>query len=204
MRTQASSRALSVLAIAAALVAFTGCGGSDKKSSSSSSTTPASTSQSGGSGDVAAYKAGVKKVGTDLQTSLQTSLSKIGGGQTLSAKIASLDAVKQSVTKAADGFAALNPPANLKADNDELVSEMRQFASIVDDAKTAAQNGDKQKLATVQPRLNAIQTKLGQTLARIQSKGGGQRPAARSHSFLGQLSACSEEAVLRCSAWMQR
>ncbi len=174
MRTHAWTRALSVLALAAALVAFTGCGGSDKKSSSSSSTTPAGTTQSaGGGGDLAAYKAGVKKVGTDLQTSLQTSLSKIGGGQSLSAKIASLDAVKQSVTKAADGFAALNPPANLKADNDELVAEMRQFASIVDDAKTAAQNGDKQKLATVQPRLNAIKTKLGQTLARIQSKVGG-------------------------------
>jgi hypothetical protein len=177
MRTQASTRALSALAIAALLVAFTGCGGSDKKSSSNSSTTPAttpaSTSQSGGGGDLAAYKAGVKKVGTNLQTSLQTSLSKIGGGQTLSAKIASLDAVKQSVTKAADGFAALKPPANVKADNDELVAEMRQFASIVTDAKTAAQNGDKQKLATVQPRLNAIKTKLGQTLARIQSKVGG-------------------------------
>src|SRR4051794_7980899 len=172
MRTQALTRALSVLAIAGALVAFTGCGGSDNKSSSSSSTTPASTTQSGG-GDLAAYKAGVKKVGTDLQTSLQTSLSKIGGSQSLSAKVASLDAVKQSVTKAADGFAALNPPANLKADNDELVAEMRQFASIVDDAKTAAQNGDKQKLATVQPRLNAIKAKLGQTLARIQSKVGG-------------------------------
>jgi hypothetical protein len=171
MRTHVWTRLICVLALAGALVAFTGCG-SDKKSSSSSSSTSATTTPGGGTGDLATYKAGVKRVGTQFQTSLQTSLAKVGTNQGVSGKIAALDAVKQAVTKAADGFAALNPPANLKADNSELVTEMHDFANVVDEAKTAAQNGDKAKLATVQPKLNAVKTKLGQTLARIQSKVG--------------------------------
>jgi hypothetical protein len=166
------------LALAGALVAFTGCGGSDKKSSSSNTaatTTPAAPTTpapSGGGGDLASYKAGLKRVGNDFKTSLQTSLAKVGTGATLSEKIAALDVVKQTVTKAADGFAALNPPSNVKAENDQLVSEMRDFATVVDDAKTAAVNKDKAKLATVKPRLSALNTKIQLTLARIQAKVG--------------------------------
>jgi hypothetical protein len=166
------------LALAGALVAFTGCGGSDKKSSSSNTaatttpSAPTTPAPSGGGGDLTAYKAGLKRVGNEFKTSLQTSLAKVGTGATLSEKLAALDVVKQTVTKAADGFAALSPPSNVKAENDQLVSEMRDFATVVDDAKTAAQNKDKAKLATVKPRLSSLNTKIQLTLARIQAKVG--------------------------------
>jgi hypothetical protein len=179
MRNSVWTRMICALALAGALVAFTGCGGSDKKSSSSNTaatTTPAAPTTpapSTGGGDLTAYKAGLKRVGNDFKTSLQTSLAKVGTGATLSQKLAALDVVKQTVTKAADGFAALNPPSNVKAENDQLVSEMRDFATVVDDAKTAAQNKDKAKLATVKPRLSSLNTKIQLTLARIQAKVGG-------------------------------
>jgi hypothetical protein len=179
MRNSVWTRMICALALAGALVAFTGCGGSDKKSSSSNTaatTTPAAPTTpapSAGGGDLTAYKAGLKRVGNDFKTSLQTSLAKVGTGATLSQKLAALDVVKQTVTKAADGFAALNPPSNVKAENDQLVSEMRDFATVVDDAKTAAQNKDKAKLATVKPRLSSLNTKIQLTLARIQAKVGG-------------------------------
>jgi hypothetical protein len=172
------TRMVCALALAGALVAFTGCGGSDKKSSSSNTAatttpgTPTAPAPSGG-GNLADYKAGLKQVGNEFKTSLQTSLAKVGTGATLSEKLAALDVVKQTVTKAADGFAALNPPSNVKAENDQLVTEMRDFATVVDDAKTAAVNKDKAKLATIQPRLSALNTKIQLTLARIQAKVGG-------------------------------
>jgi hypothetical protein len=163
------------MALAGALVAFTGCGGSDKKSSSSSSNTAATTTPaaSGGSGASADYQAGFKKVGTDFQSTLQTSLAKVGAGKTVGEKLAALDAVKQSVTKAADGFGALNPPANLKTENAALVGEMRSFATVIDDETTAIQNRDLAKLPTFKPRLRSINTKIQLTLARIQTKLGG-------------------------------
>jgi hypothetical protein len=184
MRNSVWTRLLCALALAGALVAFTGCGGSDKKSTSSSSNTAATTNPSpttpapapapsGGGGNLADYKAGLQRVGADFKTSLQTSLARVGTGKTLGEKVAALDVVKQSVTKAADGFAALSPPSNVKAENDQLVSEMRTFASVVDEAKTAAQNKDTAKLATVKPRLSSLNTKIQLTLARIQAKVGG-------------------------------
>jgi hypothetical protein len=180
MRNSVWTRLLCALALAGALVAFTGCGGSDKKSSSSSSNTAATTNPSpttpapsGGGGNLADYKAGLQRVGADFKTSLQTSLARVGTGKTLGEKVAALDVVKQSVTKAADGFAALSPPSNVKAENDQLVSEMRNFAGVVDEAKTAAQNKDTAKLATIKPRLSSLNTKIQLTLARIQAKVGG-------------------------------
>src|SRR3954453_12814781 len=139
MRTHFWTRVLCLMALAGALVAFTGCGGSDKKSSSSSSdttatTTPANTTSSGG-GDLATYKAGATKAANDFKNSAQAASTKVKSGTTPQQRLAGLDDLKASVTKAADDFEALKPPANLKSDNAELVKEFRNLASIINDVQ---------------------------------------------------------------------
>ena len=171
MRTNVWTRLICVLALAGALVAFTGCGGSDKKSSSSSSsatTTPAPS----GSGSLADYKSGATKAANNFKNSAQAASTKVKAGTTPAEKLAGLDDLKTSVTQAANDFEALNPPANLKSDNAELVKEFRGLATIIDDVKSAIQNKDQAKAAAVLPRLGTAQGNIAQTIARIQSKVG--------------------------------
>jgi hypothetical protein len=178
MRTHIWTRVLCLVALGAALVAFTGCGGSDKKSSDTSAsttpatTTPASTTQSGGGGDLASYKAGATKAANDFKNSAQAASNKVKSGSTAQDKLAGLDDLKKSVTTAANDFEKLNPPANLKADNTELVGEFRDLASVIDDVQTAIKNKDQAKAASVLPRLGTLQGKIAQTIARIQTKLG--------------------------------
>jgi hypothetical protein len=174
MRTSLWTRVLCLVALGAALVAFTGCGGSDKKSSdTSASTTPATTTpSSGGGGDLASYKTGATKAANDFKNSAQAASTKVKSGATAQDKLAGLDDLKKSVTTAADDFEKLNPPANLKADNAELVAEFRDLATIIDDVQTAIKNKDQAKAASVLPRLGTAQGKIAQTISRIQSKIG--------------------------------
>jgi hypothetical protein len=165
------TRLLCALALAGALIAFTGCGGSDNKSSSSSSSTAASTT-GGSSGSLADYKTGATQAANNFRNSAQAASTKAQAGTTPAEKLAGLDALKQSVTKAADDFAALSPPANLKSDNDQLVTEFRNLATIIDDVKSAIQNKDQAKAAAVLPRLGAAQSNIAQIITRIQSKLG--------------------------------
>ena len=149
-------RALCVLALAGALVALTGCGGSDKKSG----------------GSVADYKAGAQTAANNFKNSAQAASAKVSSATTPANKVAGLEALKASVSKAADDFAALNPPANLKADNAELVQEFRDLATTVNDVEDALKNNDQSKAAAALPKLTNLQTKIGATIARIQQKVG--------------------------------
>jgi hypothetical protein len=178
MLTDKPSRVLCALAAAGALVAFTGCGGSDKKSDSgggttntTATTTPATTTPSGG-GSGADYKAGAEKAANDFKNSAQAASAKVQAAGTPDQKVAGLEALKASVTQAADDFAALNPPANVKADNDELVQEFRDLASSVDDVEQALKTNDQAKASAALPKLTSLQTKIAGTIARIQSKIG--------------------------------
>jgi len=172
MRTHVWTRVLCVLALAGMLVAFTGCGGDDKKSSSEATTTESSGGGDSGSGSLADYKAGATKAANDFKNSAQAASTKVQSGTSPEDKLSGLDALKQSVTQAADDFESLNPPANLKADNDELVGEFRNLASIIDEVKTAIQDKDQQKAAAALPKLGQEQGKIAQTITRIQSKLG--------------------------------
>ena len=184
MLTKRLTRALCALFMLGALVAFTGCGGDDDESSSGSSssetaTTPAPATDTtdtggdtGGGGSLADYKAGAEKAANDFKDSAQAASQKVQGSSTTEGKIEGLEALKKSVTDAADAFEALDPPANLKADNDELVDEFRQLASTVDDVKQALKTQDQQKAAAALPKLAELQGKIGQTISRIQSKLG--------------------------------
>lgn len=174
MLTDRPSRLLCALAAAGALVAFTGCGGDDNKSDSggSSGDTTASTTSSGG-GSVEDYKAGAEKAANDFKNSAQAASTKVQSATTTDDKIAGLDALKASVTQAADDFEALNPPANVKADNDELVQEFRDLATTVDDVEQALKSNDQAKAQAALPKLTSLQSKIATTIARIQSKIGG-------------------------------
>lgn len=176
-------RALCALVASAALVAFTGCGGDDNKDSSSSSsnttatttTTPSDTSggDTGGGGSLSDYKAGAEKAANDFKNSAQAASQKVQTATDTQGKIDGLEALKASVTQAADDFDALNPPANVKADNDELVQEFRDLSSTVDDVEQAIKSKDQSKAAAALPKLTNLQTKIAGTISRIQSKIGG-------------------------------
>ena len=180
-------RALCALVAAASLVAFTGCGGDDDKSDSSSNTSttapPATdTTASGGDtgdtggdsgGSVEEYKAGAEKAANDFKNSAQAASQKVQTATDTQGKIEGLEALKASVTQAADDFEALNPPANVKADNDELVQEFRDLSDSVDQVEQALKTNDQQKAAAALPKLTSLQGKIAQTISRIQSKIGG-------------------------------
>jgi hypothetical protein len=179
MLTERLPRVLCALVASGALVAFTGCGGDDDKSSDSGSattnttetTTPATTESSGG-GSVEDYKAGAEKAANDFKNSAQAASQKVQAATTTEDRIAGLDALKASVTQAADDFEGLNPPANVKADNDELVQEFRDLASAVDDVQQALKTNDQSKAQAALPKLQESQSKIAATIARIQQKIG--------------------------------
>jgi hypothetical protein len=178
MLTDRLPRVLCALVACGSLVAFTGCGGDDNKSSDSSGgttntteTTPA-TSDSGSGGSVEDYKAGAEKAANDFKNSAQAASSKVQAASTNDEKIAGLEALKASVTQAADDFEALNPPADVKADNDELVQEFRDLASAVDDVEVALKTNDQAKAQSALPKLQESQSKIAATIARIQQKIG--------------------------------
>src|SRR3954447_13220047 len=173
MLTDRPFRLLCVLAASGALVAFTGCGGDDNKSDSGGSSSSSTTATPSGGGSVEDYKAGAEKAANDFKNSAQAASSKVQAATTTDDKIAGLEALKSSVTQAADDFEALNPPANVKADNDELVQEFRDLSSTVDDVEQALKTNDQAKATAALPKLTSLQSKIATTIARIQSKIGG-------------------------------
>jgi hypothetical protein len=148
------SRALCGLLMLGALVAFSGCGGS-------------------GGGSVADYKAGAQKAGEKFNSAAQAASAKIQSGQTLEAKLGGLVSLKLAVEQAAAGYTALDPPANLKAENGQLVTELHDFATAVDGAIAAIKAKSQARLAVALSKLPSIQSKIGQILGRIQAKLGG-------------------------------
>jgi hypothetical protein len=164
MLTHRLIRLFCALAIAGSLVAYTGCGGSDNKSDSGGG---------GGGGSVSDYKSGAEKAANDFKNSAQAASTSVQSASTPADKVKGLEALKASVTKAADDFEALNPPANVKADNTELVKEFRQLASDVDAVETALKTNDPTKATAALTRLTDNQTKIAATIASIQSKIGG-------------------------------
>ena len=176
-------RTLCALLVVGSLVAFTGCGGDDKKSDSgggsanTTSTEPSTTANtppedSTGGGDKAAYKTGAEKAANDFKESAQAASEQVKAATTPEDRLKGLDALKASVTQAADDFEALDPPADVKADNDELVQEFRDLATIVDDVKSAVESKDQAAAQAALGKLAQSQSKITQTITSIESKIG--------------------------------
>ena len=144
-------RILCALLVLGSLVAFTGCGGGDTK---------------------ADYKKGAEKAANHFKDSAQAASAQVQSATTDEERLKALDALKASVSKAADDFDALDPPKNVKADNDELVSEFRDLASIVDDVKGAVQSKDQAAAQAALGKLAESQSKISTTIQSIESKIG--------------------------------
>ena len=149
-------RILCALLVLSSLVAFTGCG-DDKKS---------------GGDTKAEYKKGAEKAAQDFKDSAQSASAQVKSATTDEDRLKGLDALKASVNQAADDFEALDPPDNVKADNDELVGEFRELASIVDDVKGAVQSKDQAAAQAALGKLAQSQSKITTTIQSIESKVG--------------------------------
>jgi hypothetical protein len=160
------SGALCALAAAAAIVALPGCGGGSKKSGTGSTTTSATT----GGGQLATYKTGFLQAASVFKTAAESASAQALAAKDTPTKLKSIEALRAAVSKAADDFAKLSPPANIKADHDRLVAELRQFASDVDAIRSAAEARDTTGATAAGKRVQQDQTQLRTTLASISAK----------------------------------
>jgi hypothetical protein len=140
-----------VLALSAALIALSGCGGDSQKDT---------------------YKKEAKKAGQDFKSSAQAASAKISAAPTREGKIAGLTGLKASVTKAADDFSKLDPPDDVKALNSTLVTELRALAGDVDQVQTALKGGNQAAAKAVVPKLQVDQGKIIGTISQIEQKVG--------------------------------
>jgi hypothetical protein len=163
MKIDHRSRALCALAAAAALVALPGCGSSNNKTSSSTTS---------GAGDVATYKAGAQAAANAFKASAAAASAQVKAATDTAGKVAGLEALKASVNTAADDFSKLNPPANVKADNDQLVQEFRALAGDVDAVEQALKTNNKTAAQAALPRLTQDEINIAKTIGGIQAKIG--------------------------------
>ena len=159
MLTPKLFRILTVLFASASLVAFTGCGGDDDKKTDSG-------------GSVEEYKKGAEDAANDFKNSAESASEQVKSATSTEDKIKGLESLKASVTQAADDFENLDPPEDVKADNDQLVQEFRSLASDVDAVEQALKSQDQQQAQDALTRLSKDQSAITQTIARIESKIG--------------------------------
>jgi hypothetical protein len=162
------SRALCALVTAAALVALTGCGGSDKKAGSGGTTATTGTSSV-----AAKYNGGFVQAASSFKTAEQTAAAQLNTAKDLPTKLKALGALETAVSNAADAFSKLTPPASLKAEHAQLVAGFRQFAT---DLHSLKQAGTLQDKVATQAAANAIKVdeqKLNTTLTNIGKKASG-------------------------------
>jgi hypothetical protein len=160
MLTAHGTRAFCALAAAVALVAFTGCGGGDERTT----TTDAA---------VAAYKAEAQRIFGTFTTSLRAATAQVAAAKETAGRVQGLEALKASAETAAGDFSKLDPPQNLKPDNDRLVRQFRRYAGHIDTVEQALQKDDDAAARTALPDLTRDRTAITKTIASIRSKIGG-------------------------------
>jgi hypothetical protein len=170
-----SSKALCALACALALAAFTGCGGDDDEKSAGSDSTEQTTTTdepaaSSGGGDRGEYKEDFRAAGEDFRNAAKTSAEKVAGATDTAARVNALEGLKGVVTDAADDFEALDPPADVKADHEKLVSQFRGVADEVDAVKSALESDDQAAAQEAAQNLQRAQVEISSTLIDIESK----------------------------------
>lgn len=176
------SKALCAVASALALAAFGGCGGDDDDAEDASSATTteqaapaqtaAETTPSGG-GDVDKYKTDFQAAGEDFKDAAQASSEEVSSATDAAGRVQALEGLKGVVDDAADDFEALDAPAEVKPDNDKLVSQFRGVAKEVDAVRKALESNDQPAAQAAAQRLQKAQSAIGKTLASIESKVGG-------------------------------
>ena len=175
MHNHRTFKALCALVSALALAASAGCGGDDddEKSAGTPTTEETAATTSSDGGDVAEYKKDFQAAGADFKNAAQASSEEVTTATDTAGRVQALEGLKGVVTDAADDFEALDPPADVKADNDELVSQFRGVAEEVDAVKNALESEDQAAAQAAAQRLQKAQTAIGKTLASIESKVDG-------------------------------
>lgn len=172
-----SSKMLCTLTSVLALTAFTACGSDDESESGAGSNTvteqsTATSSSSSGDDAAAQYREEFQAAGEDFKDAAQASSQKVQNAGSPAARVKALGGLKDVVTDAADDFSKLDPPANVKPDNDKLVTQFRGVAREVDAVKNALKSTDPAAAQAAAQRLQQAQGDIGKTLASIESKVG--------------------------------
>jgi len=170
------TKTMCTLAAAGALAAFAGCGDDEEATgdggSSAATETQADTQTetTSGGGDAEEYAQEFLAAGEDFKEATDKASSQTQSATTTEARVEGLEALEASVTEAADDFEALDPPANVEADHDRLVSEFRSLAANVDEVKQALQSGDQQAAQGTATELQENQAEIQEILASIRRK----------------------------------
>lgn len=123
----------------------------------------------GGSSANDKYKSQVKAIDSQLKGSL-ASINSSSGSSNPTQRIQQLQTFFNS---AADKFAKTTPPANAKADNAQVVTELRQAATDSGALAPAIQKKDANALRGLVTKLQQDDTALNSTFNKLKSDVGG-------------------------------
>jgi hypothetical protein len=149
------ARAAILCLAALALIAGAGCG-SDTKSSND-------------------YVGAINKVQTDFANDVQkVGSSSSGGSDPAAAAKQTFSDLGAAINKAVADLKAVEAPDKVKDLHNELISEMEQFKSQVEDAASSLSSTDPQTIAKAQTKFAAsastLGTKISQTIDSINKK----------------------------------
>jgi hypothetical protein len=101
--------------------------------------------------------------------SLSTSLNKLGSATDAKSAATALTSVQSDLRAAADRLDGITPPGKIKAEHDQLVKAVRDFADELSAVITKLKNGNLQALSTV-PALKGL-TEIQTASSAIAAKG---------------------------------
>jgi predicted component of type VI protein secretion system len=122
----------------------------------------------GGSSANDKYKSQVKAIDSQLKGSLASINSTSGSDPT-----AKIQQLQNFFNSAADQFSKTTPPANAKADNAQVVTELRQAATDSGALAPAIQKKDANALRGLVTKLQQDDTALNNTFNKLKSDVGG-------------------------------
>jgi uncharacterized lipoprotein len=119
------------------------------------------------------YRQDFQKVAEQFRSSVDRAGSQARSGASLKQRVPALRSFKASLDKLASDLGGLDPPADLKRQNDDAVRQLRTLSSDLSDYEKAAVAGDRAEAAKVVPTLQADETLLQKTLDELDRKVSG-------------------------------
>jgi hypothetical protein len=115
------------------------------------------------------YEQKIKTEGKTLQSAFTAlDLNRNKNLKELASKVGKL---QTKLEHAADDFDKLNPPKDAVADNKKIAQTLHKFADIFGELKSAANAGDRQKLAAAQSKLLAASQVGARATQDLKQKG---------------------------------
>lgn len=126
----------------------------------------------GGNSTKDTYKNDFKSAGDTFQKDAQQASAKVTSSPSAQGKVAGLESLKGAVDKAANNFAGLKPPDDVKATNNDLVSELRALRDDITKIEAAVKAKDQSAAQKLVPDLQTQQSKIQGTLQELKTKVG--------------------------------